>query len=84
MSKITYIYARDRKKNIENNTVEAKELYYSFHLFKEDGNDMNVIEYERNNNSINKFLYFYDRILNKFISIRRIAINFIQIKQRNY
>ena len=46
MSKITYIYARDRKKNIENNTVEAKELYYSFHLFEEDGNDMNVIEYE--------------------------------------
>ena len=35
------------EKNIENNTVEAKELYYSFHLFKEDGNDMNVIEYER-------------------------------------
>ena len=69
MSKITYIYARDRKKNIENNTVEAKELYYSFHLFEEDGNDMNIIEYETKHNFINKFLYFYDRILNKFISI---------------
>ena len=69
MSKVTYIYARDRKKNIENNTVEAKELYYSFHLFKEDGNDMNIIEYETKDNLINKFLYFYDRILNKFISI---------------
>ena len=69
MSKVTYIYARDRKKNIENNTVEARELYYSFHLFKEDGNDMNIIEYETKDNFINKFLYFYDRILNKFISI---------------
>ena len=55
MSKITYIYARDRKKNMKTILLKLKSFIILF-IFLRDGNDMNVIEYEKIIISINFYI----------------------------
>ena len=69
MKRVTYFYAGNRKSKIYNSTEEAKELYYSYHSFLEDGYKMDIVEFEEYETLLSKILYIYDRILNKFFSI---------------
>lgn len=69
MKSVTYFYAGNRKNKVESSTEEAKELYYSYHSFHKNNFKMEIVEFDEYKTLLSSILYFYDRILNKFLSI---------------
>lgn len=66
---ITYVFTGGRKKSIETKEIKAREHYYSASLFKDEGYELKIIEFEDTNTIFSKIFYYYDRILNKFLSL---------------
>jgi len=66
---ITYVFTGGRKKSIEAKEIKAREHYYSASLFADEGYELNIIEFEDINTIFSKIFYYYDRILNKFLSL---------------
>ena len=67
MSKVTYVFAKNRKKFLIENNYEAKEFFYGATEFKNNNYDIEVIEFDENNK--NYFFKFTDRILSRFLSL---------------
>ena len=69
MEKITYIFYQGRKEKIVNKTYQALDHYYLVNNFISEGYPVEIIELNQKPNKINRLFYYYDRILNKFLSI---------------
>tara|TARA_B100001287_G_scaffold276148_1_gene285977 strand:- start:166 stop:1272 length:1107 start_codon:yes stop_codon:yes gene_type:complete len=69
MEKITYIFYQGRKENIENKKFQALDHYYLINNFISDGYPVEIIELDQKPSKINKLFYYYDRFLNKFLSL---------------
>ena len=65
MSKITYIFSSGRLSKIKSNNIEALDFFYGYFYFKKKGYQLEIIEFSK----ANKFLYFFDKLINKFISL---------------
>tara|TARA_B100001057_G_scaffold172537_1_gene173294 strand:+ start:1108 stop:2214 length:1107 start_codon:yes stop_codon:yes gene_type:complete len=69
MEKITYIFYQGRKEKIENKTYQALDHYYLVNSFISEGYSVEIIELNQKPKKINRIFYFYDKILNKFLSL---------------
>ncbi len=69
MKKITYLFIKGRKENIEENTIEAEEFYYGSLFLKSKGLEVEIIEFDDNLNKNNIFLKGVDKILSKYCSL---------------
>lgn len=69
MKKITYIYSKNRKYNYVNNSIQAKEFYYGLTRFDDNEFEIDIIEFEINKSIFSRLLHYFDRVMNKFISL---------------
>jgi glycosyltransferase involved in cell wall biosynthesis len=80
MNKVTYFFSGNRKDKIKNKSEEAKELYYSYHEFDKEKLDLEIIEFTEVDNLFYKFLYYYDRLLNKCLSLPSYSHKIFSVK----
>ena len=45
MNKVTYFFSGSRKNKVISQSVEAKELYYSYHKFCSENYDVEIVEF---------------------------------------
>ena len=69
MKNITYIFSQNRKKNYHNKDSYAKDFYYGLHNFENKSNNIVVIEFSESKSFINRLLIFFDKAINKFLSL---------------
>ena len=69
MNKVTYFFSGSRKNKVISQSVEAKELYYSYHKFCSENYDVEIVEFSDQKSIFRKIFYYFDRVLNKFFSI---------------
>tara|TARA_B100000131_G_scaffold313937_1_gene350007 strand:+ start:1902 stop:3011 length:1110 start_codon:yes stop_codon:yes gene_type:complete len=69
MKSVTYIFIRNRKKNYENNNIEAREFYYGLTSIDKNKYKVNVIELHNSNTLFSKVLSIMDKFLNRFLSL---------------
>ena len=69
MKKITYIYSKNRKYNYVNNNIQAEEFYYGLTRFDDSGFEIDIIEFEIKKSIFSVLLHYFDRVMNKFISL---------------
>ena len=63
MENITYIFASDRKKYIENNNIQASEFFYGLNYFDKENYKLNIIEFDEKISLINKLVQLVDIFL---------------------
>lgn len=68
MKNITYIFSQNRKKN-HNNDEYAKDFYYGLHNFEKKDFNIEVIEYESTVSIFQPLFKFFDKFMNKFLSL---------------
>lgn len=69
MKNITYIFSGGRKENFLNNQIQGKEFYYGVDYFELSKANIEIIEFNDNLSKFGKIFYFFDRIMNKFLSL---------------
>ena len=69
MKNITYIFSQNRKKNYIDKQNYAKDFYYGIHSFENKNNNIEIIEFTKNKSLIYPFLKFFDKFMNKFLSL---------------
>ena len=69
MENITYIFASDRKKYIENNNIQASEFFYGLNYFDKENYKLNIIEFDEKISLINKLVQLVDIFFRKFVSL---------------
>lgn len=69
MAKITYVFSNGRANKLDSKSETAKEFFYGYFNFLNNGHDLNIIEFNLKTVSKLNFFYLFDRILNKFFSL---------------
>ncbi len=69
MKNITYIFSQNRKKNYNDKQNYAKDFYYGIYSFENKNNNIEIIEFSENKSLLHPLLKFFDKFLNKFLSL---------------
>ena len=66
---ITYVFSNGRLSRVHNKSVEAKDFFYGYFDFINQGNKVQLIEFKTSKKIRKSFLYYLDRVFNKLFSL---------------
>lgn len=69
MENVTYIFAKGRKNNFENNLIQARDFYYGLTSFEKEKFNINIIELNAQKGLLNNLLKLLDKILQRVFSL---------------
>ena len=69
MENVTYIFAKGRKNNFDNNLIQARDFYYGLTSFQKEKFNINVIELNNQKGLLNNLLKLLDKFLQRVFSL---------------
>ena len=69
MENVTYIFAKGRKNNFDNNLIQARDFYYGLTYFQKEKFNINVIELNTQKGLLNNLLKLLDKVLQRVFSL---------------
>jgi len=77
---ITYVFTGNRKSKFETQNIQAKEFYYGITELDKEQYNLEIIEPKKRSNLKNIFLYVFDKLMNKFVSLPFYTLKFVNFK----